>query len=42
MRNRLVHGYFEVNLKSVWDTIQNDLPTLIDQVEQIVPQDNAQ
>ena len=39
MRNRLVHGYFEVNLKRVWDTVQNDLPALIDQVEQIVPRD---
>ncbi len=39
MRNRLVHGYFEVNLKRVWDTVQNDLPALIDKVEQIVPRD---
>ena len=42
MRNRLVHGYFEVNLKRVWDTVQNDLATLIDQVEQIVPRDEEQ
>jgi uncharacterized protein with HEPN domain len=42
MRNRLVHGYFEVNLQRVWDTVQNELATLIDQVEQIVPRDDAQ
>lgn len=42
MRNRLVHGYFEVNLKRVWDTVQNDLATLIDQVEQIVPLEDEQ
>ena len=40
MRIRLVHGYFEVNLKRVWDTVQTDLSTLIDQVEQIVPRDD--
>lgn len=28
MRNRLVHGYAEVNMYMVWDTIQNDLPPL--------------
>ena len=42
MRNRLVHGYFEVNLQRVWDTVQNELATLIDQVEQIVPRDDEQ
>jgi uncharacterized protein with HEPN domain len=42
MRNRLVHGYFEVNLQRVWDTVQNELATLIDQVEQIVPRGDEQ
>lgn len=28
MRNRMAHGYFEVDLDIVWDTIQNDLPML--------------
>ena len=28
MRNRIVHGYSGVNMKIVWDTIQNDLPQL--------------
>jgi uncharacterized protein with HEPN domain len=26
MRNRLVHGYFDVNLDVVWETISNDVP----------------
>ena len=36
MRNRLIHGYFEINLDLVWQTIQNDLPPLISQLKQIV------
>lgn len=28
MRNRLVHEYFAVTLKIVWDTVQNDIPGL--------------
>jgi len=30
MRNRLIHAYFDVNLDRVWDTVTNDLPTLIE------------
>jgi uncharacterized protein with HEPN domain len=26
MRNRLVHGYFLVNLEAVWDTVTRDVP----------------
>lgn len=29
MRNRLVHVYFSVDEKLLWDTIQNDLPLLV-------------
>jgi len=28
MRNRLVHVYFSVDERLLWDTIQNDLPVL--------------
>lgn len=37
MRNRLVHGYFEVDLGKVWDTIHHDLPPLIAKLEPLVP-----
>jgi uncharacterized protein with HEPN domain len=30
MRNRLIHGYFDINYDIVWDTIANDIPRLID------------
>ena len=28
MRNRLSHGYFEVDLEVVWQTVDRDLPVL--------------
>jgi uncharacterized protein with HEPN domain len=28
MRNRLIHGYFDVNVKLVWNTVKNNLPAL--------------
>jgi uncharacterized protein with HEPN domain len=39
MRNRVIHEYFEIDLKIVWDTIQGDIPALIGQLEAIVPPD---
>jgi len=38
MRNRLVHGYDEVDFDVLWDTITADLPPLIAELEKIVPQ----
>jgi len=35
MRNRLVHVYFAVDPKLLWDTIQNDLPALVRSLEAI-------
>ena len=40
MRNRLVHGYFDVNLRRLWETVQRDIPRLILQLEVIVPPEN--
>ena len=37
MRNRLIHVYDDVDLAIVWDTVQNDLPPLMSQLEKIVP-----
>jgi uncharacterized protein with HEPN domain len=36
MRNRLVHGYFDVDASIVWDTTQNDLSPLKSQIEKIL------
>ena len=40
MRNRLVHGYFDIDLRLVWDTVRNDLPSLIAQLELLLPQED--
>jgi uncharacterized protein with HEPN domain len=37
LRNRLIHGYFDINLDIVWDTVLEDLPPLVADLEKIVP-----
>lgn len=32
MRNRIAHGYFDINLDVVWDTVQTALPQLVQQL----------
>jgi len=32
MRNRLAHGYFDINLDVVWETIQTAIPDLLDRL----------
>jgi uncharacterized protein with HEPN domain len=29
MRNRITHGYFDINLDTVWETVQTALPALL-------------
>jgi uncharacterized protein with HEPN domain len=33
MRNRIAHGYFEIDLELVWDTVQTALPALLAQLK---------
>lgn len=35
MRNRMAHGYFDINLDVVWDTVQEWLPELLKQLPAI-------
>ncbi len=35
MRNRLAHGYFDINLEVVWDTVHTALPALLAQLPAI-------
>jgi uncharacterized protein with HEPN domain len=35
MRNRVAHGYFDVNLDVVWDTAQTALPDLLLRLERL-------
>ena len=41
MRNRIAHGYFEINLDLVWDTVTTALPDLLAQLEDVPAQTDA-
>ncbi len=48
MRNRIAHGYFDINAEFVWDIIQNDLAPLLyatefflDNLYSIIPADDS-
>jgi len=35
MRNRIAHGYYDINLDVVWDTVRSALPELVGRLAQI-------
>lgn len=37
MRHRLVHAYFDINLDVLWMTVQQDIPSLVEELERILP-----
>ncbi len=39
LRNRLIHAYDEINFDTLWDIIQNDIPPLIDQLEDLIDEE---
>jgi len=41
MRNRLSHGYYDLNLDIVWETVQSDLPNIINSLNQIIPPEKS-
>ena len=41
MRNRMIHGYFEVNHDIVWETVQTDIPRLIEVLSNIIPKEES-
>ncbi|WNN92010.1 DUF86 domain-containing protein [Gloeocapsopsis dulcis] len=36
MRNVIAHKYFQVNLKILWNTVQNNLPLLMAQIQELL------
>ena len=36
MRNRLIHGYYDIDLDIVWRTIEEDIPPLVTELEKII------
>jgi uncharacterized protein with HEPN domain len=41
MRNRLIHGYDVVDLDIIWNTAHENLPDLIDQLEEILDENDS-
>ena len=39
MRNRLVHVYFDIDPEVLWQTVRNDLPSLVAQLEPLLQHD---
>ncbi|MCL2894639.1 HepT-like ribonuclease domain-containing protein [Brenneria tiliae] len=35
LRNQVAHGYFDVDLVTIWNTVKNRLPELIEQLENL-------
>lgn len=36
MRNKVIHGYFGVNVKTLWNTVKDDLPPLKQLVQRML------
>lgn len=42
IRNRLIHVYFDIDNDTIWRTINNDIPTLIEQLKTIIKKPNEE
>lgn len=40
MRNRIIHGYDDVDIDIVWDTVERDIPHLIQIIESLALSEN--
>ena len=40
MRDKITHGYFGIDTKVVWETIQNQLPELKTQIQKILDEED--
>lgn len=36
MRHKLIHGYFDIDLRIVWKTAKEDIPNLKKEIENIL------
>jgi uncharacterized protein with HEPN domain len=37
-RNRVIYEYDSIDLEVIWDIVQHDLPSLVSELEKIVPE----
>ena len=42
MRDKLIHGYFGVDLDAVWITIKRDIPTLKEKLREIIEKEKEE
>jgi uncharacterized protein with HEPN domain len=42
MRNRMIHGYYDINLDIVWATVQTDLTPLIEALERYLARSDVE
>lgn len=42
MRNKLIHNYFGVNIRHVWNVVEQDIQPLKKQIEKILNDNNVQ
>ncbi len=40
MRNRLIHGYFDVNPELVWENVTGELPPLMIQLQEAIEKES--
>jgi uncharacterized protein with HEPN domain len=36
MRDKLIHDYFGVDIDAVWDTVEKDIPSLKNQINELI------
>lgn len=42
MRNKLIHDYFGINIKHVWNVVEQDIPILKNQITKILTDNDVQ
>jgi len=42
MRNRLIHGYYDIDLDIVWETVEKDIPPLVTELEKTIDNEEKQ
>lgn len=40
MRDKLIHGYFGVDLERVWETVRDDLPPLVEAIKAMLAEES--
>jgi uncharacterized protein with HEPN domain len=40
IRDRLIHGYFDVDMEIVWKTVKEDIPPLINQLTELIEKES--